>query len=147
MPPWNPVALLIDLQLYQLGARNFLIVNVPAIDRSPQAKIAGAETIAMWKTNVKDFNDAIVSMVEGFNKDNAHNDATFFIFDNNALFNQVLNAINDAKDVPDQTKVYQKDTVFEICSAYADHGDSLAKIDQDDPSCKHSVNEYFWLSG
>ena len=129
---------LTHLKLYKNGARNFLVLDVPPIDRSPEAAIKGKAQL--WKKNVIIFNTHVSNMITALA--NKYPDATFFRMGINGRFSNVLD--NVSYSVP--TKVY-KDTT-ELCAAYANaqsHGDTLPSKDYKSPRCRYAVNEYFRL--
>ena len=122
-------------QLYNAGARNFILFNVPPLDRGPEF----LSTAAAKKTAVDDYNGRLKSMASSLGT--AHNDANLWVVDMNLLFNQVLN--NKTWFV--QTKNYQ--VLDANCKAYADNWMSLPSMDYKNASCPYPVNEYFWLNG
>lgn len=78
-------------QLYQSGARNFLFLNVPPVNRSPGTLIYGnatveleGEVIAAWNANVTKLANNLTA---------TYSDATAFVFDTNAIFTQVLDDV------------------------------------------------------
>jgi len=97
---------LID-QLYQTGARNFLFLNVPPIERAPYVR--GTEYLN-HSAAVVDWNTRLANMAA--NLTIMYDDTTVFHFDTNTLFNQV---IDDPKSFK-QTAGY-KDTA-DRCQEY-----------------------------
>lgn len=101
-------------QLYQAGARNFLVHNVPAINRSPSTISQGnssAQLVEKSRAAVEDFNARVVKMMTGFVEQ--HSDVTAFLFDNFGLFNQVL----DNPKSREETSGYTNTTGF--CLSYS----------------------------
>lgn len=127
-------ASLVD-QLYQSGARNFLFLNVPPVNRAPLTTAQGpaAETseatqIAAWNANVTRIASNLTS---------TYPDATTFVFDTNAIFSQVL---DDPCSHP-ETCPYQNTTGY--CVYYENGTPSWYTLYQ---NCTYPVDEYFWLN-
>jgi len=121
--------------LYNTGARNFLFLNVPPVDRSPLTKAEGAAAVAEETADLAAFNAEVANMAVTLKK--THADTNVFTFDTNTLFNKVL---DNPKSFP-QTSIYKNTTDF--CLAYEN---GTAADNSFDPSCGVPVNEYFWLN-
>lgn len=121
--------------LYTTGARNFLFLNVPPVDRSPLTVSGGTYSTTTEKADIADFNARIVSMVANLTR--VHPDSTSFIFDTNALFTQVL---DNPKSTP-QTSGYKNTTNY--CTDYMNGTPAWDTLDAD---CGIPVNQYFWLN-
>lgn len=155
--------------VYQTGAKNFLFLNVPPVERSPLTQSQGDNTeqgVKLEKADIADWNARVEDMAK--NLTTAHADATTFVFDTYALFNQVL---DDPSSTP-ETAIYQNTTDY--CDAYQKyaiptspsqplpfpstsrhlenelHADKWSSGTSDpdsyDASCGIPVNEYFWLN-
>ncbi|KAF9070838.1 hypothetical protein BDP27DRAFT_1446714 [Rhodocollybia butyracea] len=74
--------------LFDVGARNFLFLNVPPTDRSPLMLAEPASAQAMLKANILDFNSQLVEFAENFKASNAG--VTTLIWDSNTAFNTIL---------------------------------------------------------
>ncbi|KZT36934.1 hypothetical protein SISSUDRAFT_988434 [Sistotremastrum suecicum HHB10207 ss-3] len=77
-------------KLYNSGARNFLFINVPPIDRSPLMLAQPAASQAQEKTAIADFNSQLVNAIASFSADNTG--VTTWLWDSNAAFTTVLNS-------------------------------------------------------
>jgi phospholipase/lecithinase/hemolysin len=77
------------LEVYNSGARNFLIINVPAVDRSQFTAAMGASAPATEKAAIAAFNSDVASMMTSFKQ--SHSDITYFLFDSYTLFTNILN--------------------------------------------------------
>lgn len=100
--------------LYQAGARNFLFMNVPPINRAPFTVNQGDMSktfVEMNRVAVADFNMRITNMVGRLVEQ--HTDTTVFLFDTFRLFNAVLNEPESRKE----TAGYKDTTGF--CFAYS----------------------------
>lgn len=122
-------------QLYTSGARNFLFLNVPPVNRSPLTTAQGANASALEATDIAYFNSQI--QVLASNLTTAHADATTFVFDTNTLFNEVL---DDPQRFP-ETALYRNTTTY--CAAYAN---GTPTEDYFNATCGIPVNQYFWLN-
>jgi phospholipase/lecithinase/hemolysin len=122
-------------QLYTAGAKNFLFLNVPPVDRSPLTVAQGANASTLEATDIAYFNSQIDVLVS--NLTTAHKDVTAFVIDTNTLFNQVL-------DDPQrfvETALYLNTTDY--CVGYEN---GTPTEDYFNATCGIPVNEYFWLN-
>jgi phospholipase/lecithinase/hemolysin len=97
--------------LYNIGARNFLFLNVPPVDRSPLTMGQGTASQVAEKADIEDFNNRI-SGLAGTLKER-HGDVNVFAVDTYELFTDVL----DKPSSYAQTALYKNTTAY--CSAYA----------------------------
>lgn len=145
-----------QLQLYSYGARNFLLLNVPPIDRTPGSRILSPANRTAEAGYIGRFNfrhGALAWSLAG-----KHPDTTVFQLDTNYLFTRV---IEDPTQFP-ETAGYRNTT--NDCAAYtewvvsdfADEPDLQTElIDVSGtptltffaPSCGVPVDEYLWLNG
>ena len=98
-------AALVDI-MYQTGARNFLFLNTPPVDRSPLTAAQGAASQALEKTAIAAWNANVTALAANLTK--TYKDATTFVFDTNAAFTQVL----DNPDSHPETAQYQNTTGY-----------------------------------
>ena len=122
-------------ELYQTGARNFLFLNVPPVDRAPLTTAQGASAEALEAADIADFNSRIANLAN--NLTHTYSDSTAFLFDTNAIFNQVL---DDPCSHP-QTCPYKNTTDY--CVAYENGTPSWYTFNA---TCGIPVDEYFWLN-
>ncbi|KAF2170240.1 carbohydrate esterase family 16 protein [Zasmidium cellare ATCC 36951] len=73
--------------LYQTGARNFVLLNVPPIDRDPITTETGEAAVESQKTDIAAWNGKVNSIVKNLNRKPG---VTAFLFDANALYNKVI---------------------------------------------------------
>ncbi|KAK0517474.1 hypothetical protein JMJ35_000629 [Cladonia borealis] len=121
--------------LYDAGARNFLFLNVPPVDRSPGTLETSSSSQAAEAAYIATFNFRLGALV--YNLGTRNPDTTLFLFDTNWLFTRVL-------DDPQQfveTAGYLNTTSY--CPAYA-HGTTT--LTYFDPTCGVPINAYFWLN-
>ncbi|KAJ3757535.1 hypothetical protein EV360DRAFT_95180 [Lentinula raphanica] len=71
-----------------VGARNFLFLNVPPTDRSPLMLAQSTEAQEMLKANILDFNSQLVEFIDEFKASNSG--VTTFLWDANAAFTTIL---------------------------------------------------------
>ncbi|KAJ3714817.1 hypothetical protein C8R42DRAFT_682429 [Lentinula raphanica] len=71
-----------------VGARNFLFLNVPPTDRSPLMLAQSTEAQEMLKANILDFNSQLVEFIDDFKASNSG--VTTFLWDANAAFTTIL---------------------------------------------------------
>jgi phospholipase/lecithinase/hemolysin len=122
-------------QLYSAGAKNFLFLNVPPVDRSPLTTAQGANASALEAKDIAYFNSQV--SVLATNLTTTHKDATAFVFDTNTLFTQVL---DDPQRFP-ETALYKNTTNY--CVGYEN---GTPTEDYFNATCGIPVNEYFWLN-
>ncbi|MCJ1254070.1 hypothetical protein MMC24_001884 [Lignoscripta atroalba] len=122
-------------QLYQAGARNFLFLNVPPVNRSPGTLIYGTDTINLEGADIADFNARIADLAVTLST--THPDTTVFLFDTNAIFSMVL---DNPASYP-QTALYKNTTAY--CDGYAN---GTPTQDYFNATCGIPVNQYFWLN-
>ena len=123
-------------RLHKLGARNFVILNVPPMDRSPATEHNGVDAQHREKRAVQIFNNDLQAMVYSFAK--VHNkDTTVQLYDTNKLFTEVL---KKPQSHP-QTAGYLVTNNY--CKAY-NLGSAWNATSSD---CSHDLVEYFWLDG
>lgn len=121
--------------LYASGARNFLFLNVPPVDRSPLTAAQGADAQAIEKTTIAAWNANVSSLAANLSA--AYSDATAFVYDTHELFETVL---DDPAAYP-QTAAYVNTTDY--CELYEN---GTASWYTKDARCGPSVDEYFWLN-
>ncbi|KAL2882742.1 hypothetical protein SGCOL_001953 [Colletotrichum sp. CLE4] len=121
-------------ELYEAGARNFVWLTTPPVDRTPMLLAENADAQKLCKDDVADFNGRINAMAKNVT---TWEGANSWVVDANGVFNGVLD--NVAKF--DSTKGYKNTTGY--CDAYKD---GTTAQDTLIDSCTYPVNEYFWLN-
>ncbi|KAI9719064.1 MAG: hypothetical protein M1812_003694 [Candelaria pacifica] len=119
-------------QMYGNGARRFLFLNVPPIDRSPGTK-RGPMNATLQAINIADFNSKLVDM--GNDLVRYHGDAIVFQFDLNKVFTRSLDNVSF---YPQTAGIKE---ISNDCAAYDSKTPSSFY-----PNCSIPVNEYFWLN-
>ncbi|KAI0593252.1 hypothetical protein F4775DRAFT_523188 [Biscogniauxia sp. FL1348] len=121
--------------LRDAGARNFVFVSVPPVDRSPLTAGQGADAAAREKAAIATWNGRVGDLAAALKADTP--EANVWVYDANASFGAVM----DDPGAYEATAGLKNTTDY--CAAY-ENGTS----DQDtlDPSCGVAVNEYFWLN-
>lgn len=100
---------LID-QIHECGGRNFLLLNVPPIDRSPMVIAQGEQGQELADAAIQEFNSRIAALATDV--ETAYEGSRVFQFDTHALYSAVLN--DPASHT--ETDVYQDVTTF--CEHY-----------------------------
>ncbi|KAJ6468521.1 hypothetical protein C8R47DRAFT_805640 [Mycena vitilis] len=77
-------------KLVGAGARNFLFINVPPIDRSPLMLAQPAASQALEKSVIAGFNTKLAAKISSFEANNTG--VTTWLWDSNAAFTTILNA-------------------------------------------------------
>ncbi|KAK7456598.1 fungal cellulose binding domain-containing protein [Colletotrichum acutatum] len=121
-------------ELYGSGARNFVWLTTPPVDRTPMLLAENADAQKLCKDDVADFNGRVNAMAKNVT---TWEGANSWVVDANGVFNGVLD--NVAKF--DATKEYKNTTGY--CDAYKD---GTTAQDTLIDSCTYPVNEYFWLN-
>ncbi|KAL1881762.1 hypothetical protein Daus18300_000815 [Diaporthe australafricana] len=122
--------------LYDAGARNFLFLNVPPVDRSPLITESGVDgAAAQEKAAIADWNGRVGALASAL-KGN-HSEVNVWSFDANAVFEKVL---DDPSSYP-QTSGYTNTTGY--CEAYEN---GTSEPDSFVESCGVPVDQYFWLN-
>ena len=80
-------------RLYDLGARNLVFLNVPAIERAPRVRQHPLARQRLEKAMYEDFNDRLLEGVERFGRE--YGDAVPVLVDTVPLFNHVLDNPGD----------------------------------------------------
>ena len=74
----NEYGILLE-KLYQSGARNVVLLNVPPVERTPSGKGLGASAETLLATDIADYNSRVATLLSNFAKN--HIDTTTFLFD------------------------------------------------------------------
>jgi len=142
-------------QLYQAGARNFLFLNVPPVDRSPLATGQGAAAQASEKADIAAWNANVTALAANLTK--TYSDATTFVFDTNAVFTQVLDdPASHVETAPyKNTTNYCDSCEFLLCDSPCMQCRLLTLLADANgtptwytfyQNCSIPVDEYFWLN-
>ncbi|KAL8927053.1 MAG: hypothetical protein Q9208_002599 [Pyrenodesmia sp. 3 TL-2023] len=128
-------------ELYNTGARTFLLLNVPPISRSPfitsivpllpSPHPSPAESLAFFTTA---FNARLAALATHLRA--TYPDIKVFLFDTHALFTQILDS---PLSLPQTVRVRNTDG---FCPAYS----RAPTMDYFDPKCGLRVDEYFWAN-
>ncbi|KAK7464133.1 hypothetical protein VKT23_006296 [Stygiomarasmius scandens] len=80
---------LID-KLYDVGAKNFLFINVPPVERSPyfMGLDGSNQTAPILRGVIEDFNSKLEQRLQDLKAN--HTDVTTFLWDSNSAFNEIL---------------------------------------------------------
>ncbi|KAL0766879.1 hypothetical protein CaCOL14_010450 [Colletotrichum acutatum] len=124
-------------EVYEAGARNFLFLNVPPLERMPRTtqSSAAGERIPLEKAAVEDWNERLGAFVSDLRE--AHGDVTVFQYDTYGLFDRVM----DTPERYKETAVYKNTTTY--CSAYQN---GTPEPDTKWDNCTYAANEYMWIN-
>ena len=120
-------------QLYATGARNFLLINVPPINLSPDFMSRGANAQKQVAAAIADWNGRVTGLAGSFS--GQHPDTSVFAFDSHKLFSEIL--ANPASHK--ETAGIKKTTSF--CQAYTAPSRPAFVS-----SCGVGIAEYFWFN-
>lgn len=122
-------------ELYQAGARNFLLLNVPPVNLAPLTSAQGPQVQAIEDGAIQDFNDRLAALAHQVQYTYA--DVTVFLYDTHRVFSQVL----QYPATYPQTAGYKNTTDY--CVAYEN---GTPQEDSFNATCGIPVNQYFWLN-
>lgn len=122
--------------LYANNARNFLVLNVPAIERSPAIVGFGFKKAGVIKEYIATFNGLLADMLAAFQT--AHPDVKVFSVDANSLFRL---ALENPKAYPETAQI--RNTTG-VCRAYSSGTPTPDTFYQE---CGVPANQYFWHDG
>lgn len=120
-------------RLYRSGARNFLILNVPPLDKAPINKELGAKAVEEAWAGVAAWNRRLNTMAEDLTS--KYHDSLVFVLDTNKLFDAILYNPRQFE----QTRRLKNLTNY--CDSYAD---GTPTKDTFYPICGVPVSQYFW---
>ncbi|KAK0433256.1 SGNH hydrolase-type esterase domain-containing protein [Armillaria borealis] len=118
-------------KLVDVGARNFLFVNVPPIDRSPLMLAQPTSSQALEKSVIRDFNSKLTARAASLKAN--HSDVTTRIWDSNAAFTAILNnptsyGFEDATTFGDGANIFWGNNYHPSSYAHAYFGKDVAKV-------------------
>ncbi|KAL8657015.1 MAG: hypothetical protein Q9226_002342 [Calogaya cf. arnoldii] len=123
-------------ELYAAGARNFLFLNVPPIDRTPGTLARPQATQKSQAGYIGEFNFRLILLV--YNLAVHYPATTVWLFDTNWLFSRLL---DNGPLAFRETSGYANLTDY--CAAYQHGTPTLTTLDA---SCGVPVNAYLWLN-
>ncbi|ETS75500.1 hypothetical protein PFICI_12444 [Pestalotiopsis fici W106-1] len=123
--------------LYDNGARNFLFLTVPPLEKAPYTTTssANATRYPLMEAAVDDYNGKLLKLAKSVGHD--YVGTNVFYMDAHALFNDV---IADPTQF-EETASYKDVTSY--CDAYSSLTDDS---DADSDECDYAVYEYLWLN-
>ncbi|KAI1073384.1 carbohydrate esterase family 16 protein [Whalleya microplaca] len=123
-------------ELYLSGARNFVFINVPPVDRSPLTVGQGQSSVEGEKVAIASWNQRTEDMATAL-KLNHTDEVNVWVYDSNKSFGEVI----DDPGSYEQTSGLKNTTAY--CEAYQNGTPEDDTLTQ---SCGVAVNEYFWLN-
>ncbi|KAL9608916.1 MAG: hypothetical protein Q9167_006272 [Letrouitia subvulpina] len=134
--------------LYDLGARNFLLLNVPPLDIAPRFR-QDADKAALIARSIADYNSRLSGLAGPLQ--NAHPDVSVFYYDVNGAFHRI-----QANPASTMAAIGHPPLTIlgRYCQAYQDESSranrELRVWDESksfQQSCMVPVDQYFWLDG
>lgn len=121
---------------YRSGARNFLFLMVPPINRAPlTTQLDSRRPFFRQARAIADWNRRLVNLAVNLTR--TYDDATSFVFDTNGLFNQIL----------DDPKQYEQTRDLVMTSSYCPlYSRGTSSMDTLLNKCQVPVDQYFWLN-
>ncbi|KAJ7595235.1 hypothetical protein C8J56DRAFT_774920 [Mycena floridula] len=118
-------------KLYNVGARNFLFLNVPPIDRSPLMLAQGTAATSLEASVIAGFNTKLTAKVAAFKA--ANSGVTTFIYDSNAEFTTILNnptafGFKDATSFGDGTGIFWGNNYHPSSAVHSYLGQGIGKL-------------------
>jgi len=80
---------MMSIKVYAVGARNFLFLNVPPVERAPVTLEYGVKDEVVECAAIREWNRRLIKVVRQLRE--KHRDVTIFALDTYAIFNAVLN--------------------------------------------------------
>ncbi|PWW80066.1 Carbohydrate Esterase Family 16 protein [Tuber magnatum] len=118
-------------ELYYAGARNFLLLNVPPIDRSPLTIGKGDQEVLLEREALESYNGALEDGLHRFKR--SHGGVYGKVFDTAEVFTRIL----------DGPGWYDIKNTTAYCEQYKN---GTPEWDTYYPECGVKVSEYFWLN-
>jgi len=124
---------LLDI-MYDSGARNFLLIDVPTIQKSPLSQSEPSYIKAQVRV-IQSWGVQLQGLAKSFEAN--HTDATVLLFSSYGIFQQILKSPTSYKQTAGlkELKTY--------CAAYSN---GTIKSSAFVKSCDYPVDEYFWLN-
>lgn len=98
-------------QLYSSGARNFVFINVPPVDRSPLTVGQGQSSVDTEKAAIEDWNQRVADTAAAL-KANHTGEVNVWLYDSNKSFGDVM----DDPSIYEETAGLKNTTAY--CAAY-----------------------------
>ena len=143
------------IQLYESGARKFVIYNIPPLNRTPLVLANKNSTLQRsLEQYITTFNRALLEYRHKFVDD--HTDAHMAFVNLNVLFNKVLDNVKSTQTTSGLTNTtgfclsYSKYVLLFLCLVLLliiASGTRWVNPNQFDHSCSGPENTYFWRDG
>ncbi|KAI0514959.1 hypothetical protein F5B22DRAFT_609171 [Xylaria bambusicola] len=124
---------LID-QIYEAGGRNYVLINVPPLDRTPLIVPQGDWAVSTSQADVASWNQLVLDFADTLK---SKGDTNVWVYDSNKSFGE---AMDDPLSYAETSGL--KNTT-DYCVAYQNGTPAQDTLDD---SCGVPVNEYFWLN-
>jgi len=117
-------------ELYGFGARSFLFLTVPPVNRAPLFLVQGHATTSLLASDIANYNLQLAETAKSFEASHKHSETT--VFDTQPVFNTFL----------DEAKTFGFVNSTGFCEAYEN---GTPAISTQVPPCA-PVSTYFWLN-
>jgi phospholipase/lecithinase/hemolysin len=136
-------------QVYEAGARNFIFLGVPPLQRTPLSS-GNAEGVTLEDKAVRAWNSDLIKMSDSLRA--RHPDITSFIFSTIDVYNKVLDdplsypQTRGLKDTKEFCGVYPNIPQGNIDYVVPQGSVKNEEVAGDKGQCKYKDNEYFWYN-
>lgn len=119
--------------LKNAGVKNFLLINIPPLDKSPNAVTQGSH-LKEYADAIRQWNSLLSNALSSFSSNCI--DCSVFYYDVNAFMNNLIKPDSAAQ-------VGIKETKPVYCEAYSTLANQPNAVSSD---CAYGVREYYWLN-
>ncbi|KAI0904397.1 hypothetical protein F4823DRAFT_615111 [Ustulina deusta] len=130
---FDVISSLVD-QIYAAGGRNYVLINVPPLDRTPLIIPQGDWAVSVSGADVASWNQKVANFAEDLK---AKADTNVWVYDANKSFGEVID------DPQSHAETAGLTNTTDYCAAYQN---GTPAQDTLDASCGVPVNQYFWLN-
>ncbi|KAK5626307.1 hypothetical protein RRF57_002022 [Xylaria bambusicola] len=130
---FDAISDLID-QIYEAGGRNYVLINVPPLERTPLIVPQGDWAVSTSQADVASWNQLVLDFADTLE---GKGDTNVWVYDSNKSFGEVIG------DPLSHAETSRLKNTTDYCVAYQN---GTPAQDTLDASCGVPVNEYFWLN-
>lgn len=124
-------------QIYDNGARNIMIVNMPALEESPEMRLTSIlNSMFAMGAHIVDFNGRLAFMAHQFAE--SHPDANVFFFDNLRL---TVSVRDNPQHFPETKAIKYREGYCVNTKADLRRHDAKATVQAD---CEKELDQWYW---